>query len=220
MAKSMREGVVQQLQKCYTGVVYDVLRAHGIMDTVLPSTIRPLIPEMNLCGPVFTVSGHVDNTLDAHESLLGWTGFLSKAKSDHVVVCQPNDSHVAHMGELSAETFKFRGIKGYVVDGGCRDSEFMINIGFQVFHKYFTPRDVVSYWTPDGFDIPINIGGVTVNPGDYLLGDRDGVIIVPKDRAEEIAPLAAEAMTKENLVRKAILEGGDPQQAYLKYGKF
>lgn len=212
--------ITEQLQQCYTGVVSDMLREEGITNKVLQQDIRPLIAGQNLCGPVWTVSGHVDKTIDAHESLLKWTGFLSQAKPDHVVICQPNDSRVSHMGELSAETFKSRGIRGYVVDGGVRDSEFIISIGFQVFHRYFTPLDVVGYWIPDGFDVPIIISGVEIFPGDYLLGDRDGVVIVPREHAEKIALLSVEAMSKESLVRKTILEGGDPQEAYIKYGKF
>ena len=212
--------ITEQLQQSYTGVVSDMLREEGITNRVLPQGIRPLIPGQNLCGPIWTVSGHVDKTIDAHESLLKWTGFLSKAKPDHVVVCQPNDARVSHMGELSAETFKSRGIRGYVVDGGIRDSEFIISIGFQIFHRYFTPLDIVGYWIPDGFDVPITIGDVDIFPGDYMLADRDGVVIIPREHAERIAALSVEAMGKENLVRKSILEGGDPQEAYIKYGKF
>ena len=212
--------ITKQLEQCYTGVVNDVLRQEGIKNKVLPQSIRPLIKNKAICGPIWTVSGHVDTSAGDHESLLAWTGFLSKAPKDHVVVCQPNDSRVAHMGELSAETFKFRGIKGYVVDGGIRDSEFITDIGFQVYHRYFTPLDVVGYWLPDGFDVPITIGDVEIFPGDYLLADTDGVIIIPREEAQHVARLSVEAMNKESLVRKAILAGGDPQEAYQKYGKF
>ncbi len=212
--------ITEQLEQCYTGVVNDVLRQEGIKNKVLPQNIRPLIKNKAICGPIWTVSGHVDTKADDHESLLAWTGFLSKAPKEHIVVCQPNDSRVAHMGELSSETFKFRGIKGYVVDGGIRDSEFITDIGFQVYHRYFTPLDVVGYWLPDGFDVPITIGNVEIFPGDYLLADTDGVVIVPREVAAKIARLSVDAMNKESLVRKAILAGGDPQEAYIKYGKF
>lgn len=212
--------ITKELEQCYTGVVNDILRQEGIKNKVLPQSIRPLIPGKTICGPVWTVSGHVDESADEHQTLLEWTGILSKAPSGHIVVMQPNDSRVAHMGELSSETLKYRGIKGYVVDGGVRDSEFIIDIGFQVYHRYFTPLDVVGYWLPDGFDVPIVIGGVEIYPGDYLLGDRDGIVIVPKESAEHITRLSVEAMNKENLVRKSILQGGDPQEAYLSYGKF
>ena len=81
-------------------------------DFVLPYNIQPLLQSLSLAGPVFTVSGHVDETLDNHKTYIEWTGFLSKAKSGHVVVRQPNDLRMAHMGELSAGTLNGRGVTG------------------------------------------------------------------------------------------------------------
>ena len=112
--------LVDRLAKTYTGVVHDVMRGMGMRDFTLPPEIRPLFPEQTLAGVVSTVSGKVDTSADAHQTLLGWTGLLSKARPDTVLICQPNDSTIAHMGELSAETLQRRGIRGYVVDGGCR----------------------------------------------------------------------------------------------------
>jgi regulator of RNase E activity RraA len=124
------------------------------------------------------------------------------------------------MGELSAETLKNKGVLGYVVDGGCRDVEFILKIGFPVFTSFFTPSDIVGRWIPDRFGEPVTIGGVTISDGDYLLGDLDGVVAIPKAVAEEaIAKTEAVAQT-ENQIRSAILGGMDPVDAYLKYGKF
>ncbi len=213
-------GLVDRLEKTYTGVVHDVMRGMGMRDFTLPPEIRPLFPEQTLAGVVSTVSGKVDTSADAHETLLGWTGLLSEARPDTVLICQPNDSTIAHMGELSAETLKLRGVRGYVADGGCRDVNFILELGFPVWCRYFTPRDVVGYWLPDGFDQPITIGPVQIRSGDYVLGDRDGMVILPAAQADEIVTAAENAINTENLVRKAILEGVDPQEAYLKYGKF
>jgi regulator of RNase E activity RraA len=212
--------LVERLATTYTGVVHDVMRVMGLRDFTLPPEIRPLFPEQVLAGIVATVSGRVDSSAGAHESLLGWTGLLSKARPDTVLICQPNDSTVAHMGELSAETLKLKGVRGYVADGGCRDVNFILELGFPVWCRYFTPRDIVSHWLPDQFDQPIRIGEVTIHAGDLALGDRDGMVILPKDRAAEIVAAAEAAIGTENLVRKAILEGVDPQEAYLRYGKF
>ncbi|HEY3231267.1 MAG TPA: RraA family protein [Roseiflexaceae bacterium] len=212
--------LADRLEQCYTGALYDVLRAMGYSCQVLPDTIRPLDPTRKLAGPVYTVSGHMDGRLDAHETLLQWTGLLSKAPSDTVVICQPNDSTLAYMGELSAETMLFRGVRGYIVDGGCRDSDFILRIGFRVFCRYFTPRDVVGRWVADSFGEPITIGEVTIRTGDYVLADRDGIIIIPAEVAEQVVTRTEEVMQTENLVRKAILQGVDPQEAYLAYGKF
>ena len=212
--------LVARLEDTYTGVVHDVMRAMGLRDFTLPPEIRPLAPGQVLAGVVATVSGRVDPGADPHQTLLGWTGLLSKARADTVLICQPNNSVVAHMGELSAETLKRKGVRGYVVDGGCRDVEFILELGFPVWCRYFTPRDIVGYWLPDRFDQPITIGQVTIAPGDLVLGDRDGMVILPAARAEAIVAAAEEATHTENLVRKAILSGVDPQQAYLEHGKF
>jgi 4-hydroxy-4-methyl-2-oxoglutarate aldolase len=212
--------LIDRLAQTYTGVVHDVMRAMGLRDFTLPPEIRPLFPDRVLAGVVATVSGRVDSSAGAHESLLGWTGLLSKARPDTVLICQPNDSTVAHMGELSAETLKLKGVRGYVADGGCRDVNFILELGFPVWCRYFTPRDIVSHWLPDQFDQPIRIGEVTIHAGDLALGDRDGMVILPRHRAEETVAAAEAAIGTENLVRKAILEGIDPQEAYLRYGKF
>lgn len=89
---------------CYTGVVHATMRAMGLSAFTLPVELRPLLPERALAGPAFTIEGKVDPKADAHETLLAWTGLLSKARPGHIWVSQPNDRVVAHMGELSAET--------------------------------------------------------------------------------------------------------------------
>jgi 4-hydroxy-4-methyl-2-oxoglutarate aldolase len=214
-----KPSLAERLEQCYSGAVYDVLRAMGYPNQVLPHTIRPLAP-YKLAGPVYTVSGYVDQTLDAHQTLLSWTALLSKAPKDSVVICQPNNHLMALMGELSAETLQFRGVRGYIVDGGCRDSDFITNIGFKVFCSFFTPVDVVGRWVADRFGEPITIGNVTICSGDYVLADRDGIVIIPKSIAEKVIDKTEAVLKTESKVRKAILGGIDPQEAYLKYGKF
>jgi 4-hydroxy-4-methyl-2-oxoglutarate aldolase len=209
-----------RLANCYTGAIHDVLRAMGHERVVLPSAIRPLDPTHKLAGPVWTASGHIDRTKSAHDTLLGWTGLLSKAPPGRVIVCQPQNHEVALMGELSAETLKNKGVLGYVVDGGCRDTEFILKIGFPVFFSFYTPSDIVGRWIPDRFGAPVTIGAVTICDGDYLLGDRDGVVVIPRAVAAEAVTKTEAVMQTESQVRSAILGGMDPVDAYLKYGKF
>ena len=167
--------LIERLAGCYSGAIHDVLRAMGHERCVLPPSIRPLDATKKIAGPVWTVSGHIDRTQSAHDTLLGWTTLLSKAPGGHVVVCQPHNHEVALMGELSAETLKNKGVLGYVVDGGCRDTDFILELGFPVFHSFFTPSDIVGRWIPDRYGEPLTIGEVTIATGDYVLGDRDGV---------------------------------------------
>ena len=216
----MNDGLSLRLERCYTGIVHDVMRSMGLRNFVLPSGIALLSPDRPLAGPVFTVSGYVDEGADAHATLLEWTGVLGKARPGHVVLCQPHTHGVALMGELSAETLKHRGVRGYVVDGACRDVAAIARMGFPVAFRHATPKDIVAFWLPDGLDVPIVVGDVRVRPGDFLLADRDGVCILPQGRAEEIVAAAEAAIGTEDLVRKAILDGTDPQEAYLQFGKF
>ena len=124
------------------------------------------------------------------------------------------------MGELSSETLSYRGIRGYIVDGGCRDSEYILALGFRVWCRYFTPVDVVGRWAADTFGERIRIGDVSVKSGDLILADRDGVVVVPQSMAAEVVADVEEVMRTENKVRTAILQGVDPREAYLKFGKF
>ena len=211
--------LVDRLEATYSGAIFDVLREMGLPDQALPSNLRPLDPTMKLAGPVFTASGSTA-AISEDESVLRWCDLLSQAPAGHVVVCQPNDSTVSHMGELSAETLNFRGVRGYVVDGGGRDTSFILGLGFRVFCRYTTPGDIVGRWSVDTLGEPIRIGNLAIHSGDYIMGDMDGLVIIPKALVEECVDRVEKVISTENLVRKAILSGVDPKEAYLKYGRF
>lgn len=216
----MTDEITQRLEQCYTGVIHDVMRAMGLRDFTFPAELRPLMPERPLAGPAFTIEGRVDPRADAHQTLLEWTGLLSKAPAGSIWVSQPNDRVVAHMGELSAETLKNKGVRGCVADGYVRDVNFLIEMGFQTWSRGFTPRDIVGWWLPRATGGEIRIGDVIVASGDYLLGDRDGLVRIPRALVEDVVAKAETAIATENKVRTAILAGVDPQQAYLQFGKF
>lgn len=216
----MDNSMTERLSRCYSGAVYDVMREMGYTDCVLPKDIRPLDDSKSVAGPVWTCSGELDETISDDDSLMGWTGLLSAAPSGTVIVCQPNDSTIAHMGELSAETLKHRGILGYVVDGGNRDSEFIRKLGWPVFFRYFTPKDVVGRWRVSSMGSPIVIGDISIQTGDYILADVDGVVVIPQSLIEAVVIRTEEIMSTENELRTMILRGMDPQEAYKKYRLF
>ena len=212
--------LTDRLERCYTGAVHDVLRMMGHENIVLPPAIKAIAPGTKVAGPAWTVAGHVDRTKTRHETLLGWCTLLAKAPSGHVVVCQPNNHEVALMGELSAQTLQARGVRGYVVDGGSRDTDLVLEQGFPVFCSFLTPSDIVERWTPDRYGEPVTIGTDTISTGDYVLGDRDGVVIIPARLAEEVVTKTEEVVATESDMRRALIGGMDPVEAYNKYGKF
>ncbi|MEO6744168.1 MAG: RraA family protein [Caldimonas sp.] len=222
MAANDNDGddLAARLARCYTGVIYDVMRGLGHTDCILPPSIVPLDVGMVAAGPVFTVRGQPDATISAHETLLRWTELLARAPAGHVVMVQGHDAERALMGELSAETLQFRGVRGYIVDGGCRDTAFIRRIGFPVFCDKATPRDIVGAWVPVAYDEAISFGQVVVRTGDHVLADCDGIVVIPGAIAASVIDAATAAMATEDKVRAAILSGVDPRQAYLDHGKF
>ncbi|MDQ6621721.1 MAG: RraA family protein [Pseudomonadota bacterium] len=212
--------LTERLGQCYTGAVHDVLRQMGHEHVVLPPRIKAVDPTRRVAGPAWTVAGHIDRTRTRDETLLAWCTLLSRAPSGHVVVCQPNNYDVALMGELSAQTLQARGVIGYVVDGGSRDTDLVIAQGFPVFCAFLTPADIVARWMPDRYGEPVTIGECTINTGDYVLGDRDGVVIIPGSIADAVVAQTETVVSTESDMRRALVAGLDPVEAYHRYGKF
>ena len=212
--------ISDRLAKCFSSVVHDVMRDEGFKNFVLDPSIKPLKEEHKIGGQIFTIKGSSNISYSHHETLLAWTGMLSKAPSDKILICQPNDNVVAFMGELSAEYLLKKNIRGYIADGGCRDVEFINDINFPVWSKFNTPKDIVGYWKPDELETTIKIGDVTIKNNDYVIADIDGVVIIPQNNIVQILEQTETLINTESKVRKSIKEGMDPQEAYIKYSAF
>ena len=209
-----------RLSKCYSSAIHDVLREMNFGNCVLPPEIQALERGQKLAGEIYTISGHIDQTLSRHESLLLWSQVLSKVPGEKVLICQPNTHSIALMGELSARALMVKGVKGYLMDGHCRDVEEILAARFPVFCRSFTPADIVERWKYDSLGDPITIGTVTINSGDYIIADMDGAVIIPKQVILEVIDKTEKVMSTESEMRSAILSGMDPEKAYLKFGKF
>jgi len=216
----MTLSLADRLEACHSSVVHDVMRDMDLRIRVLPRFILGLEPWMKVAGPVFTVRGRPDPSLDKHTSLFEWAGLLSKSPSGHVVLCQPQDDVRALFGGLSAEALKLKGVRGYIVDGGCRDIQAVIDLRFPVFARYATPIDIVCAWRAEAFDEPVVIGGHLIHPGDMVLADRDGIILIEGAAAADVIAAAEGKMATEGEMVKAIRAGMDPQAAYMKYRVF
>jgi len=217
---STDEDLSKRLSLLHSSIVHDALRMEGLSSQTLPYQIRPISSGKTVSGKVWTLSGELQENISVHESLLSWTSFLSEAQPETVVVCQPNNQSIALMGELSAETLVKKNIKGYVVDGGCRDVKMIKTIGLPVYCRFYSPKDVAGKWKVTELGKKINIGDVSILTGDFIIGDDDGIVIIPQRIAEKIIIKAENDIASENKIRDAILNGMDPQKAYLKYGKF
>jgi len=221
VSKKKAAGVVERLSRIpYTGAISDILDELGFHKQVLPKEIQPLYPGESLVGRALTILGEPTSSEDPEVIFVPFLKMLGDVKPGDVLVTQPKDDVAAHLGELSGETARFRGARGAVIDGGVRDTDYIRKLGFPVFARYRTPVDIVGRWRLVGYNVPIEIGRVRIEPGDYIVGDRDGVLAIPQAIAAQVATKAEQVVRTENRVRTAILKGTHPVDAFRQFGRF
>jgi len=213
--------LARRFSALYTGALTDVLDRRGHPQQTLPPELLPLQPGTRLAGPVYPVLGRPHPGHDYDTSIRAVLEMLGSVPAGHVAVYETNDRASAHFGELSATSLASRGCAGAVIDGGTRDAEYILREGFPVFSRYVTPQDCVPRWELLGHgDVTIVIGGVRVAPGDWIVGDRDGLVIVPGGVLDEVLADAEAKVSTESEIRDAVRDGMLPIDAYTRYGTF
>ena len=214
------DDVCRRFGAIYTGAISDVLDEMGYTHQVFPTSIQALQMDLPVTGMALPVEGESTGSNDPEEVYIPLLKMLGDIRHGDVIVTQPHDNVSAHLGELSCETAKYRGARGVVIDGGARDIDYILKLGMPVFCRYRTPADVMGRWKINVCGEPIKIGQVTIRRGDFIVGDKDGVLAIPQEITMEVLEKAEEIVSTEDLVRKAILQGVHPVDAYRKYGRF
>ncbi len=214
------EQLAQRFAAVYTAALTDVLDDLGYKQQTLPAEITALESGMRVAGPAFAVEGRSNPAMEYEPSIRRILEMLGAIPAHHVAVYQANDRTCAQFGELSAVSLQSRGCAGVVVDGGCRDVDYIIREEFPVFAAYTTPQDAVPRWEVLGWGHEVVIGGVRIETGDYVVGDEDGVAVVPKAVTEQVLSRAEGVVGTENEVRDAVRAGMAPLEAYERFGKF
>jgi len=204
----------------YTAALADILDARGYHAQTLPVSIRPLEPGMTLAGQAFTVRGRPAEVTSHDAALRKVLRMLGEVPAGHVAVYACEQDVSAHLGELSITSLKARGVAGCVVDGGCRDIRFILDEGFPVFCRYVTPGDSTWRWELEETQGTIAIEDVRIEPGDWVVGDDDGVVAVPHGIADSVLEEAERKAATESEIRVAVREGMLPLEAYERFGTF
>lgn len=209
------------LRELYTGAVADILDELGHREQCLPADIRPLSYEMKVGGPVYTVRGRARAYDDGTDPRFVQMDMLDGVFPGCVVVIDAGDeARAAHWGELMSHTAKAKGATGVVIAGGVRDTPQILELGFACFRRYHSP--LTARWRFDitEFHVPIRIGGVAIAPGDFILGDIDGVLIIPAAAVDRVIDQALSVRERENIVRAALDEGGSIRELFEQYQVF
>lgn len=199
--------LIARYQRVYTGAVADVLDQRGLTHQIVDGSIQGLTLDMRVAGPAFTCKGAPATALEPDD----WDqrkAFLDALLPHSVaVVDSSGDTRAAHWGELMSTAARGRGCSGVVIDGATRDVPQMLEMGFPAFVRYRSPASSIRRWRISGFGHPVTLGGVVVRQGDFVLGDADGVVVVPIEHVEAVIETVEALLGAETAMRSELLEG-------------
>lgn len=212
--------------KLFTAVVGDILDTMGLLHQFLPPHIRALRDDMVTIGramPVleadyFGVS-EPTGKLDLSRKPFGLMfEALDSLKPNEIYVATGSSPRYALWGELMSTRAIHLKAAGAIVDGFCRDSAGILALNFPCFSHGTYAQDQGPRGKVVDYGVPVEIGGVRIRPGDILFGDRDGVLVIPKEAEEEAIARAFEKVATENKVRLAIQNGMSTVEAFETFG--
>jgi regulator of RNase E activity RraA len=195
-----------RFEKLYTGAVNDVLREMCLPNQALPPAIVPLRDEMVVCGEAFTVRGVADPTLAGELDMR--VKMLDDLREHHVVVWNANGERVAsHWGGVMTRASLKRGCRGAIIDGGIRDTKDILAQGFQIWSRYRTSTGALAHTKIAGYQVPVVIEGLIIKPGDIVMADIDGALVIPRDIAVEVLERAEQIERNEGEIKEWVDAG-------------
>jgi 4-hydroxy-4-methyl-2-oxoglutarate aldolase len=200
----MKPVVVRNISRAEVGgmdafgvsTVHEALGRSGLMKPYL----RPIWPGAQIAGPAVTVLAQPGDNWMIHVAV------EQCRKGDVLVVGCTTDNTDGMFGELLATSLQARGVKGLIIDAGCRDVKALHGMGFPVWSRAISAKGTVKA-TLGSVNIPVVCAGVNVEPGDIVVADDDGVVVVPKRLAAEVAQKAKSRTQDEEGKRKRLAAG-------------
>jgi len=167
------KNLIKEFRRFATPQISDAMDRSGAM----VSEIKPFFGNVKICGPAIPVREMVGNNLMCHKAI-----YVAEA-GDVIVVDARGHKDTSVWGAIMCLAAKMRGIEGVVIDGAVRDSMQIKNMRFPIFARAVAPNGAQKNW-PGHINVPIQCAGVQVKPGDIIVGDDDGVVVVPLEEAE------------------------------------
>lgn len=216
------EEICERYKELYGGAVYDVLESLGYPNQAASHELTPLAPGMRLAGPAFTMKGTVTAERDEATRYRRMKMVCDMMHPCIEVRDRGTPFNVAIYGELTATTARAHGAVGALIDGGTRDCGHLIAMGFPVFARYHSPVEAFGRYAVISCQVPIRIAGeltetVIVNPGDFIFGEADGVLVIPQAITVQVLLECERIKGLENQARQDFARGDDPVEVFQRY---
>ena len=202
----------------YSAVLADVLDKLGHRASALPPSLRPLRPEWSLFGRAATLRAVAVASEPERPYAIELECIDALRPGEVLVATTEGDRSSALWGELLSTAARARGAVGAVVDGLTRDAARIVEMGFPVFAAGFSPLDSKGRLDGIRHGQPIQLGDCLVRPGDWVIGDADGVVVVPAALADRALSLAMDKVAGENRVRAELAKGRSAREVFNEYG--
>jgi regulator of RNase E activity RraA len=210
--------IIDRFMKVATASVADAVDRISGQRGYMDHMIKPRISEKKIVGPAVTIKeAPTEEFLPPKHAL----DAIDESEAGSIVVIGiDGEPNVAVWGGLMAAGAEVNGLAGAVLDGGVRDViEIRRDSGFQIFARSVSPGTTLGRFKTVSANEPTQCGGITVNPGDLIIGDLDGVVVVPKAHAEEVLKMATEIEEREAEQARLIRETGSLREGLAKYGR-
>lgn len=204
--------------KLYSGIICDVLDKKGYRNQALSNAIRGLNDNTTIFGPAFTSIGTEVYSMPADPLTAQCKVVDQLGENEIYVLATRGHYNCAVFGELFATAVRGRKGAGVLLDGFARDMKALNEMDFPLFYRGKNPKTSKGRCEINECQIPVTIDGVTINPGDYIFGDIDGVVIIPRDVVEDVLDSAMKTIEQENEVRDRLINGSSLAQAYKDIG--
>jgi 4-hydroxy-4-methyl-2-oxoglutarate aldolase len=208
----MADPIIAEFSRLPTAAVSDAIDRMGIQGVALG--IKPLTPGFKLCGRAFTLRyrpiGYVER---------GTVGdYIDDVPPGDVVVLDNGGRLDATVwGDILTLTARQRGVAGTVIDGVCRDVARAIEVNYPIYSRSHTMRTGKDRVEVEDVNVPVGLNDVQVRPGDLLIGDADGIVVIPWSRAEEVLKVAQEIEVAEKAIEEEVLKGTSLRAAREKF---
>ncbi len=213
--------MVKRYEKIYTAVINDIFQARGYHNQWLGPQIKCITKELErevVAGMAFTVQWIHDPLPDERDKPAA--KMVESYPEDSIIVVDTGADQISGFwGELATTICVRNGVRGAVINGGAKDTGFVRKMGFPIFARFSSPVDGFYRSRLHAWQVPIWFNDIRINPGDMIVGDSDGVLVIPKEIAEEVLLEAERISELETLTRGMLKQGVSAVEASEKTGR-